>query len=221
MEDNQLKLERWPAWRRKIPYGKVGVGYKVDPEDPYNIIPDPEQIIFLEQAFDYIDKGSSLREVCEWLQQKLLRSLVHQTVSNLYRDHRKPFLNRKTNRTILNGKVKRSKESLQKAAAKAKITNAKKRYEKLLKEPQRKIPDEDFPEGPQHRKEPYRGGPQVPGESRAKPPVPNDVSLVFVPNPGPQMDFLSATEEEVLYGGSAGGEPKSWFTASFPSNRSK
>jgi hypothetical protein len=30
-------------------------------------------------------------------------------------------------------------------------------------------------------------------------------SVVFKPNPGPQTDFLSSSEREVLYGGSAGG----------------
>lgn len=45
--------------------------------------------------------------------------------------------------------------------------------------------------------------------------------IIFKPNKGPQTDFLSASEREVLYGGAAGGEPKSWFSASFPSNGSK
>ena len=31
----------------------------------------------------------------------------------------------------------------------------------------------------------------------------NDV--IFEPNPGPQTEFLASTEQEVLYGGSAGG----------------
>jgi hypothetical protein len=35
--------------------------------------------------------------------------------------------------------------------------------------------------------------------------------IIFKPNPGPQTEFLAASEREVLYGGSAGGEPKSWF----------
>lgn len=35
--------------------------------------------------------------------------------------------------------------------------------------------------------------------------------IIFKPNPGPQTEFLAAPEREVLYGGSAGGEPKSWF----------
>jgi len=29
--------------------------------------------------------------------------------------------------------------------------------------------------------------------------------VIFEPNPGPQTDFLSASEQEVLYGGAAGG----------------
>lgn len=32
--------------------------------------------------------------------------------------------------------------------------------------------------------------------------------IVFKPNPGPQTNFLSASEREVLYGGAAGGELK-------------
>lgn len=35
--------------------------------------------------------------------------------------------------------------------------------------------------------------------------------VVFKPNPGPQTAFLAASEREVLFGGAAGGEPKSWF----------
>ena len=32
-----------------------------------------------------------------------------------------------------------------------------------------------------------------------------DYNIIFKPNPGPQTDFLSASEKEVLYGGAAGG----------------
>ena len=30
-------------------------------------------------------------------------------------------------------------------------------------------------------------------------------NIIFQPNPGPQTDFLSSSEQEVLYGGAAGG----------------
>ncbi|MDB4312186.1 hypothetical protein N9937_02025, partial [bacterium] len=35
-----------------------------------------------------------------------------------------------------------------------------------------------------------------------------DANIVFKPNEGPQTDFLSAPERDVLYGGQAGGELK-------------
>lgn len=38
-----------------------------------------------------------------------------------------------------------------------------------------------------------------------------EIEPVFKPNSGPQTQFLAASEREVLYGGAAGGEPKSWF----------
>jgi hypothetical protein len=36
-------------------------------------------------------------------------------------------------------------------------------------------------------------------------PVPTDQKYIFYPNPGPQTSFLAASEQEVLYGGAAGG----------------
>jgi len=41
--------------------------------------------------------------------------------------------------------------------------------------------------------------------------LPEDDNVFFKPSPGPQEAFLAADEREVLYGGAAGGEPKSWF----------
>ena len=35
--------------------------------------------------------------------------------------------------------------------------------------------------------------------------VEEHANVLFKPNPGPQTDFLAASEREVLYGGSAGG----------------
>lgn len=40
-------------------------------------------------------------------------------------------------------------------------------------------------------------------------------NVVFKPNPGPQSNFLSASEREVLYGGSAGGKAKVPTVATF------
>lgn len=209
---SMLPLDRWPSTTRKLPYGKVKTGYIVNPDDPFELVPDPEQIMYIEQAFDYLDQGSSLREVCEWLQQKLLKSFVHQTVSNLYNQHRKPFLAEKTRR-LKGPKISRAGQKVAKAKRQATVAqNRAQRFEEEYRK--KKIPKDEWdqPPVPKERKQPT---------FTTLPPVPKEVTLVFVPNPGPQSDFLSASEEEVLYGGAAGGEPKSWFSASFLSNESK
>ena len=36
-------------------------------------------------------------------------------------------------------------------------------------------------------------------------PIEEHANVLFKPNPGPQTEFLAASEREVLYGGSAGG----------------
>jgi hypothetical protein len=205
MTDNRLPLERWPEKTRKLPYGKIGYGYKIDPEDPFHIIPDIDQIAILEQAFDYIDAGSSWREVGEWVSQKLLCSIVHQTISNLYKIHRRPFLNRKTKRRT---SKPHSKETRELVGAKVSARLAAKRV-KELEAKNKQLKAEDFPEPPvpteERRGNPVLKDPSLFSKEKPKPPVPTEVSFVFKPNPGPQTDFLAASEEEVLYGGSAGG----------------
>lgn len=200
-EPKTIKLERWPAWRRKLPYGKIGVGYTVNPDDPYEIIPDPSVIVFVEEAFDYIDAGNSLREVCEWLSQKISRPLVHQTISNLYKKHRRPYLNRKTNRR--EGR-KRTKEEMEVVAAKANVTKAAKRAKTL--EEKYKDKKLQVEKTPRPANLPHLRDPDELGETKVAP-VPTDplINFVFKPNPGPQTMFLEAPEQEVLYGGAAGG----------------
>ena len=40
-------------------------------------------------------------------------------------------------------------------------------------------------------------------------------NIVFQPNPGPQTDFLAATERQVLFGGAAGGKVNTLSIATF------
>jgi hypothetical protein len=199
---NTIKLERWPEKTRKLPYGLIGVGYVVDPEDPHHIIPDPSAIVFIEQAFDFIDAGNSLREVSEWLSQKLSRPIVHQTISNLYARHRRPFLNRKTNRRV--GR-KKSREEIAIQVAKANVTKAAKKAKTVEeKYKDKKLKSEDYETPPEEKKRPNNFNPS--SEYKVAP-VPTDplINFVFTPNEGPQTLFLSAPEQEVLYGGAAGG----------------
>lgn len=193
-------MDRWPDRTRKLPYGAIGVGYKVDPEDPYHVIVDLEQLPHIEQAFDYIDAGNSLREVQDWLSQQLSRSIVHQTIANLYNKHRRPFINYKTNRKLGTGR-KKTKEEKEISAAKANATKAKKKVDEVkAKWEEKKLQTEKAPRPNNlpHTKE-YDG-------TRVAPvPISPDINFVFKPNPGPQTDFLAAPEPEVLYGGAAGG----------------
>lgn len=193
-ESNQIKLERWKGRTRILPYGKIGYGYIVNPNDPHDVIPNPDEIIILEAAFDYIDNGASWREVCEWTSQKLLKPIVHQTIKNLYNLHRKPFINRKTNRKDV-VQPRQSKEAIELANAKRAVHRAVKKAKALENKP---LPDR--PDGRVNN-----GGFKIPEAVSYLPPVPKDVAYAFTPNKGPQMDFLSAPEEEVLFGGAAGG----------------
>lgn len=200
MIDNILPIERWSSFKRKLPYGVVKNGFIVNPNDPLELIPDPEQIKWLEQAFDYLEAGSSLREVTEWVTQKLKKSITHQTLNNLYKTYRKPYTRKKTQKKK---GPKRSKESLELAASKRAVTAAIKRANKLEQEKQERLKktagqlkteDYDEPPAPKEKREP-----------KLFVDAPASVNIVFKPNPGPQTQFLSATEEEVLYGGAAGG----------------
>ena len=206
-EDTLLPLERWPDKTRKVPYGAVKLGFIVDPNDPYHIIPHPETIYWLEKGSDYLEAGSSLREVCEWLCQKLSRdNMVHQTLANSYNEFRKPYVRTKTHKRKLPSP---SKETRKVIAAKVSAHYAQKNAERIAKEHElskKRLKTEDY------------DTPPVPVEPKTKPFLLRDDDpdnkaprILFKANPGPQSDFLSSTEQEILFGGAAGGEPKSWF----------
>lgn len=207
--ENQLPIERYPSWRRKLPYGKIGFGYIVDPDDPYHVIPNPEEIAYIEMAFDYLDNnGASLREVTEWLSQKIKKPMVHQTVNNLYRKYRKPYVetSKKKNGRVptkhemrLRQETGAAKKRYQSARAKLDNHIEKRRARQAKKE--KPIPLDDYDTPPVQKERPKN----LPHLREYTLPKEEEVNFVFKPNPGPQSDFLSATELEVLYGGAAGG----------------
>lgn len=159
--------------------------------------------MYLEQAFDYLDAGSSLREVCEWVGQKINKSIVHQTISNLYKAHRKPFLTGKTKRQSSNNVRTITKAQKKLISEKAKARHAQRRADKAAVEYElnkNKLKPEDFTTPPVPKERAPKGEKVI-----DLPPVPPAVELIFKPNPGPQSDFLASTEFQILYGGSAGG----------------
>ncbi len=200
--DPILPLDRWTSFTRKLPYGVIKTGYKVS-NDPLLLVPDPEKIFFIEQAFDHLQNGNTLRETAEWLSQKIHQTVSHQTLSNLYREYRKPFTFFKTEKK--EGK-KHSAETRKLIAEKNKAHAQVRKVEKLQAEilaKKKRLKEEDFPNGrPVVEKEPPVFSIPATGIDKFS----KEKKKLFVANPGPQSDFLQATEREILYGGSAGGE---------------
>lgn len=176
--------ERYKSYKRGRPYGRLRLCYKANENDPYVLDPVLEQVLVLEEAFDLIDNNRSFREVADWASEKMLIPVNHQTLSNAYNRHRKPFHT---------GKVARKPGRKKSAAWRKKISlrqiirDSEKKLDELNKKEKVKKPNLIQP---------------IPAPSLREKPEEN---VVFKPNPGPQTDFLAASEQEVLYGGAAGG----------------
>lgn len=212
-DDPNLPIERWKEFSRKLPYGPIKTGFVIHPENRLLLIPDKEQIFFIEQAFDYLSAGNSLRPVSEWLTQKLHKTVSHQTLSNLYKAYRQSFTTVPTKKKAA-PKISRDGKKL--IAEKNRARAAVKKAEKLEREIHAKrhlLKPEDF-DSPRVQEEKVYTLATGMNENHSR-------KVLFEANPGPQSDFLEATELEVLYGGSAGGEDESLSTASFSGNRSK
>jgi len=186
--------KRYPTITRKLEYGRIPTGYYMNPDNRFELLPDLEVIYILEQAFDYLEAGNSIRETCEWFNQKTKNSVVHQTITNLYNKHRKPYVrdkNLKRSGPKHNRDTKKLiSEQIKARAQIKKVDEARKKIE--LKKKQ--IPESELVV-PKKEVSSYDIFPNAPLETK----------VLFKPNPGPQTEFLSAPEEEVLYGGSAGG----------------
>lgn len=205
-DDPILPIERWTEFRRKLPYGVIKNGFKVDPDDACLLVPDREQIFWIEQAFDHLQNGNTLRETSEWLGQKLHRSMTHQTISNLYKEYRQPHTFFKTEKRT---GPKASAATRKLIAEKNKAKAAVRRLAKLEAESEAKkkarakrLKPTDFDQ-PRSIKE----TPSTPVFTNVQSDTTTQaLNILFQPNPGPQYDFLTSTEQEVLYGGAAGGE---------------
>ena len=139
---------------------------------------------------DYLDNGYSTRKVAEWLTDKAQRKISHQGVLLVWRANR-PDSPRIAALDKANKKRKpKTRKEKAIAAVKRKRSDAKRVQTLMTKklaahETKNEISDTlDFGA---YEKEP---------EQR---------EVVFAPNPGPQTEFLAASEQEVLYGGAAGG----------------
>ena len=185
----------WPIKQRPNPASRIPYGYKANPEDRMELVPIWDLVGLLEQTLDSLDNGASFRQSAEWLTVHSGHSVSHSGLKNIWLQRRgtpdnerfkKLEEQRKKNKPkTKEGRVKRKLNH--KLAGKQASLNSTKRKLQALKDTERE-------------EVVAAGGTAEPDEI-----VPRQETVVFVPNEGPQTNFLAAPEREVLYGGAAGG----------------
>ena len=185
---------------KKTKFGKLPFGYvNTDKDNPY-FVPNPEVLPLLVQAFEFLNNGGSLRDASRWLTKESGINISHQGFSNLWKNYH-PDTNPRKER-IKAAQPRRTKEdkervkrNLARANAKKKITAAQKRIAKITAEEQAAYTSPVEPADTSN----------FATNTADEESIPEELNIVFRPNPGPQTDFLSSSETEVLYGGAAGG----------------
>lgn len=191
---------QWPVRERKSSFGVVPYGYVTDPDDPHRLLPVEAMVVLIEQALDSLDRGSSLRETAFWLSEKTGVSVSHVGLSKIWtrlRGDRESLRKQKNEKIVEAARPKNKEEkklktlAIKQGAEKRRITAAMKRLQKLQEAREEVKPSEVYVPSfltmedlPEHIEE---------------------QEVAFKPNEGPQTEFLAADEQEVLYGGAAGG----------------
>lgn len=197
-------VEKWPVRDRMNSTAALPYAYIVDPEDKLKAIPDWSMVAVLYQAFDYLDQQHSLRETAAWVTEKAGKKISHQGLNNIWKRLRghdktnprtKKLKERKKSLTASTPEGRKADElRRRRAGAKRSLTVAQKRINEFKTTLKDKSPD-------------LAESITLHSDSLDFDAVPstNDVHIIFQPNPGPQTEFLAAPEQEVLYGGAAGG----------------
>jgi hypothetical protein len=193
------KPTMWINKTRKNPTARLPYAYKPVEEGSLQIIPDPDVVPLVEQAMDHLDEGYSTRKVAEWLSNKVGRSISGQGISNIWKLHRP---NSKRVKELKKAHRKKPKpitaSEKEEARLKRKISDSK-RIKTMM---ENRLADkfgatEEAEEEYQSISDTLDFG-VITQETQER-------EVIFQPNPGPQTDFLAASEREVLYGGAAGG----------------
>ena len=192
----------FPIKRRANASSKIAYGYIPTKEDPRVCVPDPAFMPFVREALDHIDQGGSLRETAAWLTEKTGVSISHQGINRIWKERRGSLPE--------NQREKQQKKQRKKLApktgpakAKAKIKRKASDAKRVLVMQQKKLDawvDKDKPED-NIKSVPLSESLDFDSIEKNQ----EDRTVVFAPNPGPQTDFLASSENEVLYGGAAGG----------------
>ena len=192
------KSNNWPDKKRPNKTSKVPYGYKVSEEDVLVAVPNWDLIGFIEKAMDFLDDGNSYREAARWLSENSGHEVSHQGLANIWKRHRGD------NNPRVKQLAKRKRKNAPKTKEERELRDLKKREaatKRSLTVTKKKI---DAISG---QEEATQVAPVIQQFSdtldfTAKP---KEQTVIFSPNPGPQTEFLAASEREVLYGGAAGG----------------
>ena len=200
---SKTKNNYWDTKKRPNETAKIPYGYRASKDNLLVLVANDEIVVHVEQAMDYLDNGQSYREVANWLSEATGETISHQGIANIWKrargdtSSRTKQLNAQKRKSAPKTKEQRELASLKKkeAAAKRSLTVTKKKLGQLKEQDQ----NQNKPSTPKHT---YTEG--VSGNLDFDAP-PANKEIIFAPNPGPQTEFLSASEREVLYGGAAGG----------------
>jgi hypothetical protein len=184
----------WPNKPRNSRTAKLPYAYIVNPENIMEAIPDPAMVPWVEEALNLLDNGHSTRNVSNWITLKSGKTISHQGIRNIW-----CALRPKSKRIkALDKKVKdnRPKTPIEKKIAKVKRKKSDAR--RVLTMSENKLADIEGRNDPKPTLSETLDFNAI--ETKFK-----EREVIFSPNPGPQTEFLAASEREVLFGGSAGG----------------
>lgn len=199
-EDFIVGPDTWEVRPQKtnVPFGYTSVDK--------TLYPIPSILSVVSETFDAIDNGESFRNAHAYLSSKI-EDLGYKTISvpgfhKLYRSMRKsdeePPKPKKPKQKKTKEEREEAKKRKQLAAERRRITFARKRIEKLDSEAGELEQLSNFKKDI-NNKTILEVDLSLLNEEHI------NRSVAFQANPGPQTDFLSSSELEVLFGGAAGG----------------
>jgi hypothetical protein len=194
-----MTANNWPNKKRPNKTSKLPYGYIQSEDDELLAVPNWDLIGYIEKAMDFLDEGNSYRDAARWLSENSGHEVSHQGLANIWKRHRgdakNPRIKQLAKRKRKNApktKEEREVHDLKKreAAAKRSLTATKKKLQALNGEEEK----------PNLEPVSLNFSDTLDFEAPTK-----EQPVIFAPNPGPQTEFLAASEREVLYGGAAGG----------------
>ena len=210
MTDKYIPRLVWPKIKRA--HGKVPLPYGYMPHfsnEKYSVI-DPLYVEVLEKALFHIDFGMSFSAAAEFLTKETGKPITAQGISNIWWKMRGQDPNNdraielKRKKALKAPKTAREKAEIEArnklAGARRSVKRQEQRLNSLTED--RSEASEDYV--------PSFLSPREPSATTTSASVLEELSenrarIAFQPNPGPQTAFLAASEQEVLYGGAAGG----------------